>query len=222
MEEAALARGALHDAVSDIDPPPFRESLESIIEDAVLTPAVLTVRTATAVAGTVDREAARSRGAGVQLCYEGLRASRTLTVDDPWTHTGEAVTEEDIQVIAAGTMVARGFQFLAHSGVARDGIEVMRRFGRNRTNELQDVPPPHPSLEIEVIKLAIEAGADLALSSVPAELSEYAEAVARDLESDPLPAPETVDVDIETELQRLLVSQPTVSPREVYHSSTET
>lgn len=223
MEDRPRVREALHDAVGDIEPAPFRDVIDDVLADARLTPAVLTVRTARAISTTADVEAAHRRGAAVQLSYEGLKLTRELADADPWASAAADTTADaDIELIAAGTLVARGFSMLAFSGVAREGIEVVRRFGRNRTNELQGSPPDHPSLEYEVIKLAVETGADLVLSTVSTDLSEYAAALATDLEALPLPEPEAIAVDLETEIQRLLVSQPPISAQEVYHSSTET
>jgi hypothetical protein len=200
MEEVPGVRSALYEMVSDIEPAPFRETIEAIIADASLTPGVLTVRTARVLGPPTSMEAARRRGASVQLKYEGLRLTRHLARDEPWR--GGDLTDYDLDFVVASTLVSRGFYHLAETGVAPHAIEMVRRLGRNQTYETQlEAYPPEPSLEVDIVTLAVKAGADLVLSDIPPALVTYAEGLATDIESKPLHEPETaigsVDGDLE-------------------------
>ena len=98
MEEAAAVRGAALDAVGDVEPDRLRERIRERLEDGSMAPGVLTVLSARAVATrgssdttSVDTDAVADRGAGVQLIYEGLRLTRSLSRDPPWEGDGELV-----------------------------------------------------------------------------------------------------------------------------------
>jgi len=95
MEEAAAVRGAALDAVGDVEPDRLRERIRERLEDGSMAPGVLTVLSARAVAAgsadapSVDTDAVADRGAGVQLIYEGLRLTRSLSRDPPWEREDE-------------------------------------------------------------------------------------------------------------------------------------
>lgn len=200
----------LFEMVSDIEPVSFQREIRSVLAEASLTPAVLTVVTAQSIDPSVDVTAAARRGAAVQLSYEGLRLTRRLSREEPWADAGDH-TDDHVDLLVSEVLVARGLYHLAPTGVAAQTVEIARRFGRNHTNEhLPDATPSEPSLEVDVINLAVGAGADLALDSTPEPLLEYADTLAHRLENDPLPphgqALSGVDADIEAAM-----SQPPVS-----------
>jgi len=95
MEEAAAVRGAAMDAVGDVEPDRLRERIRERLEEGSMAPGVLTVLSARAVAAgaantpPVDTDAVADRGAGVQLIYEGLRLTRSLSRDPPWEREAE-------------------------------------------------------------------------------------------------------------------------------------
>ncbi|WP_246023030.1 DUF7114 family protein [Halosimplex halophilum] len=102
MEEAAAVRGAALEAVGDVEPDRLRERIRERLEDGSMAPGVLTVLSARAVtaggsadAGSVDADAVADRGAGVQLIYEGLRLTRSLSRDPPWERDGALAGERD-------------------------------------------------------------------------------------------------------------------------------
>ena len=197
----------LFEMVSDIEPVSFQRELRSVLADASLTPAVLTVYTAQAIDPSIDVAAAARRGAAVQLSYEGLRLTRRLAREEPWT-TDSDNAEHHVDLLVSEVLVARGLYHLAPTGVAGRTVEIARRFGRNHTNEhLPDATPTEPSLEVDVIILAIDAGADLAMESVPEPLLEYADTLARRLESDPLPAHETALAGVDEDIDSVLAAQ---------------
>ncbi len=206
MAEVDRVNEKLYDAIGDIEPEQFRRELEAIIADASLTPGVLTVRTATAISETADVEAARRRGVGVQLSYEGLKHTRRLARDEPWNGDGD-LTEHDLDFLVAEALVSRGFSYLTHTGVADHAVEIVRRFGRNMTYEQLHEPSTDPSLEVDVIVLAIEAGADLVLQTTPPQLSEYAESFATEIESVPLPTPGRALGDTDDEIRRIVATR---------------
>lgn len=206
MAEVDRVREKLYDAVSDIEPEQFRTELEAIVADASLTPGVLAVTTATAISETADREAAARRGAGVQLCYEGLKLTRRLAREEPWNDEGD-LTEHDLDFLLAEALVSRGFSHLSHTGVAGHAVEIVRRLGRNLTHEQIEQPPGDPSLEVDIVVLAIEAGADLVLPTTPPQLTEYAESFAAEIESVPLPTPDEALHDTDDEIQRIMATR---------------
>jgi len=96
MEEAAAVRGAALDAVGDVEPDRLHDRIRERLEDGSMAPGVLTVLSARAVSvpesdgeSPVDAGAIADRGAGVQLIYEGLRLTRSLSRDPPWEREDE-------------------------------------------------------------------------------------------------------------------------------------
>ncbi|CAI50007.1 uncharacterized protein NP_3832A [Natronomonas pharaonis DSM 2160] len=219
MDETAHARAAFREGLADITPGALRDHLEEVLEDASLTPGALTVATATALDGAVDRDLAARRGAGVQMSYEGLRLSRSLIRTTPWEHGDRE--SGDLDVIAAEVLVARGFEYLAHTGVALDVVEAVQQFGRTQT--LREAPDceavPATRLEADFVRIAVEAGADVALESTPQEVTALAEALAEEFSADPLPTPDVVLADADRRLERLALSHDRPTAGDVSGSS---
>jgi len=215
MTEAPQVRQALRESIRDIEPDGFRSRLRSALSDRPVTPGVLTVRTALAIDGTVNVEAAAYRGAGVQLSYEGLALTRSIVDEDPWVNGDPE--DGDVDVLAAGELVAKGFYHLAHTGVRDRAVEIVRRFGRNHSGADR---PRESSLEFDVIGLAIETGADLAGPTVPPGLLEYADDLAADLESDPLPEHEEALAGVDEEIERIVTTADPMAADDRSQSST--
>ena len=207
MEEAPRVREALRESLREIDPDPFRARLERTLEGRPLTPGILTVRTARAIDGTVATEAAAERAAGVQLIYEGLRLTRRLVETEPWPPAGEG--DPDVDVVAAEVLVARGLNQLAHTGVRDRVVEIIRRFGRTHSRDADGQPldgqAAEPSLEADVVVLAIAAGADLSAQTVPPGLIEYARELAAKIDADPLPDGEQIG-DVADDVDRIVAA----------------
>lgn len=187
MDETAHARAAFRDGIGDITPDALRARLDRILEAASMTPGALTVLTATALNDSIEGDVAARRGAGVQMSYEGLRLSRDLIRTDPWSD--ENSSDGDMNAIAAEILVARGFEYLAHTVVAGDVVEAVRQFGRDQTR--QEAPDTDKTaldrrLEADFIRIAVKAGADIALGSVPQEIEVLADELATELGTDPL------------------------------------
>jgi len=153
MEEVAVVRRVAVDALADVGPQHLRDLLSTHVEEGSMVPGTLTLLVGRA-AGT-DGEGLSERAAGVQLIYDGLRLTRRLATDEPWRDGGEAADRADVEVLAADVLVARGFYLLSRSAAARDAVEVVRAFGRNRTEGAPDA-----NLERDVLELALVAGAD--------------------------------------------------------------
>ena len=199
MTEEGAVSDALWDSLADIGPPTFRSHLEGVLEDQSLTPGVLTVKTARALDGSTDLEASAMRGAGVQLSYEGLRLTRAV-VDERGaldTAVEEAQEEYYLDLLAAEVLVSRGFYHLATTGVSDQAVEIVRRFGRNQTHELDGQSPTEASLEEDVIKLAVNAGADMSTTPVSSAVTSFGERLATELEREPLPDPDDALAGIE-------------------------
>ena len=156
------------------------------------------------------------RAAGVQLIYEGLRLIRRLASDDPWTPAPGATdtdhTSDNVAVLAADVLVSRGFYLLARTAAADRAVQTVRNFGRDQTlarsrdqnveggepDEREDAPTatseredPDHNLEVDVLRLALVAGATCAegVSPAPDALSSVA-TLAQSVEG-PLPGPGT-------------------------------
>lgn len=190
MDETAHARAAFSKGIGDIAPEALRERLEGVLESASMTPGALTVVTATTLDESVELDTAARRGAGVQMSYEGLQLSRDLIHSDPWS--GGDRNEGDMNAIAAEVLVARGFEYLAHTGVAIDVVDAVRHFGRDQTiRETDDAPAElDRRLEADFVRIAVRAGADVALESVPEPIDTVADELAEELGIDPLPETE--------------------------------
>ena len=204
MDATASVRDSLFDSVSHVEPGPFRRELESILTEASTTPGVLTVRTAEVIGRPIEQEELYHRAAGVVISYEGLRLTRDLIRDDPWATRNDNKTE-NLRLLAAEVLVARGLYRLAPTGVAYDAVQIARRFGRNQTNEqVPDAVPSEPTLEFDSIRLAVRTGADYALEEVPETIADHAESVAGQLDEEPMPDPEAATAGFDEEFEAVL------------------
>ncbi len=219
MDETAHARAAFRDGIGDITPDALRSRLEEILKAASMTPGSLTVLTATALDESLEGDVAARRGAGIQMSYEGLRLSRELIHTDPWT--SENPDDGDMNVIAAEVLVARGFEYLAHTVVAGDVVEAVRRFGRDQTRLEEfdaDRAALERGLEADFIRIAVRAGADIALGSIPEEIETLADTLATELASDPLPEPDVALAGLEDRISAAHTS-PETAPQRDYSRS---
>jgi hypothetical protein len=191
VTEVSVVRETLAHSLADLEPPAFQSHLRTTIGDVSLTPAVLTVQTARALEPSVDEDASALRGAGVQLTYEGLRLTRSILSDGPWS-SSEGRTNYYLDLLAAAVLVSRGYYYLADSGVSAEAVEAARRFGRYQTYDQNgDLTDGEYSLERDFITLAVNAGADLALQTVPSSVTAYGENLAREIGTAPLAEPES-------------------------------
>lgn len=214
MEEASRAQDAIQELLGDAEPAPFREHVLQTLADRSPVLGVLTIRTALAADGTVSVDTAADRAAGVQLTYEGLSLTQQLIDDEPWPPTeGEA---PDVDLVAAEVLVAKGLTRLAHTGVRERVVEIVRRFGRLNASETDsDVATDDastsptaradPSLDSDFVVLAVAAGADLAVQTVPPGLVEYARDLATEIEQDPLAADDGLP-DLGDDVARILAA----------------
>ncbi|WP_425606513.1 DUF7114 family protein [Halomontanus rarus] len=167
MDRAASCRRAARDAVADVEPPRLHDVIVGTLDGASMTPGVLTLESAAAIDPTADLEldSIANQAAGVQLIYEGLRLTRRLAHDEPWT-SGDPETEADgdLEILAADILVARGFYLLARTDAAGKAVRTVQAFGRDQTLR-DDVDSDAESatldanLERDVLELAVLAGA---------------------------------------------------------------
>jgi hypothetical protein len=197
MEEAAAVRQAALDAVDDVDPARLYERIEQRVEAGSMAPGVLTLVSAAAVDDAVGHDGVAERAAGVQLIYEGLRLTRILAQDQPWSG-GDAMDWQptavsadraggdgadvkptaaaaaDVDILVADILVARGFYLLARTEAADAAVGVVRSFGRDQTVRREtDDPALDGNLEAEVFELAVVAGTTAAGGSAPVHLREF-------------------------------------------------
>lgn len=213
MEEASIARTASLEAVADVESEPLGDEIGRIVDRASMTPGALTILTARTVdvsgrdGGARDRAAAAAtRAAGVQLSYEGLRLTRQLVREDERWNEDDPL-ESNLALLVAEVMVSRGFFHLARTPVAPRAIEIVRRFSRNQLLEREfDAEPAElgPSLEEDVIELAVRAGATIGSEEVSPVLAEYAGDLARDLDVEPLPDPSDALAGVADTMETLL------------------
>lgn len=219
MDETAHARAAFRDGIGDITPDALRARLDSILEAASMTPGALTILTATALDESLEGDVSARRGAGIQMSYEGLRLSRELIHTDPWTDGDRS--DGDMNAIAAEVLVARGFEYLAHTVVADDVVEAVQRFGRDQTYREEpgaDRAALDRGLETDFIRIAVKAGADIALGSVPDEIDSLADELAMELGTTPLPEAETALTGLEDRIATA-VAGPETPPQTDYSRS---
>lgn len=225
MEEPSQVRRAAREAVEGTTPERLRTRILRVLEAGSMAPGVLTLLSARAAAsenaetdggregetatGTGSTrspmfedptdEALAMRAAGVQLIYEGLRLTRTLASEEPWTHEGADRTAADIAILAADVLVARGFYLLARTEVAPDAVETVRRFGQDQTrrrdpgtvsDETEDLDR---TLEVDALALAVRCGVTAVGSDVPAGLRTFVADLAveaDEADEEGFPAPE--------------------------------
>ncbi len=209
MEEAAAVRGAALDVTADVEPAPLRDHIVSRLDGGSMVPGVLTILAARArsnggsapVAGSDENlvEPVAKRAAGVQLIYDGLRLTRQLSQDEPWTDDGKA--DSNLSILVADVLVARGFYLLARSEAADAAVATVQAFGRDQSvrQETGDTSLDR-NLEADVLELAVVAGATLVDRTVNPRLLEYAASLTN---GSPFPDadaffPETVTDDLAT------------------------
>lgn len=192
MDDAVLARDAARKALGDIEPDALREALYDRLDDASMTPGVLTLLSARAFAHDVDVASFEEQAAGVQLIYEGLNLTRLLAHQEPWATDLDADIDADMEVIAAEVMVSRGFYLLARTDAADRAVEVVRAFGRDQTERASDDGRGEAldrNLEADVFELAVVTGTAAADGgTAPDDLLAYADELARGYDGELPPA----------------------------------
>ncbi|MFC6730963.1 hypothetical protein [Haladaptatus sp. DYSN1] len=176
MEEADAVRRAALDAIREIEPVRLRGDLEAILSTGSMAPGVLTLLCAQAIDGA-EPHAIRTRAAGVQLIYEGLRLTRTLTQNPSWETN---VEQANLDVLAADVLVSRGFHLLARTEAADNAVATVQAFGRDQTLRGEpdaDTDDLDRNLERDVLDLALVAGT----TAVGATISPALRAFVRDL-----------------------------------------
>ncbi|MFC3477487.1 DUF7114 family protein [Halobacterium litoreum] len=187
MEEAEQARVAALEAVEDIEPDGLRAVIDDHVASSSMLPGVLTVLSARVVDGSVDPGAVSRRAAGVQLIYEGLRVTRDLVADEPWAYTDDPDPDDDLDVLAADVLVARGFRLLARTEAAGHAVQTVREFGHEQTDVQEGRTSTARTLEANVFELAAIAGGTAAGGETPVALRQYVVGLADNHGAPPLP-----------------------------------
>ncbi|MBX0295646.1 DUF7114 family protein [Haloarcula nitratireducens] len=180
MEEVAAVRRASLAAVEDVEPERLRERIATRLDDASLSPGVLTLVSAGAARERAfdPADGHADHAAGVQLIYEGLRLTRQLARDDPWT-TGDR-DAADLDILIADILVSRGFYLLARTEAAEAAVEVVRAFGHDQTVQQTTGESLDANLEADICELAAVTGVAAGGSAPTASLREYAAALPDD------------------------------------------
>ncbi|ESP87314.1 DUF7114 family protein [Candidatus Halobonum tyrrellensis] len=193
MDDAERVREAAGEALADIEPTRLRGALTDRLVDAEMTPGVLTLVSARALDPETGVDAIGEHAAGVQLIYEGLRLTRGLAREEPWSGVdldAAGDIDADLDVLAADVFVARGFYLLARTGAAEKAVDTVRAFGRDQTlrRDADDGEGAalDRNLEADVLELAVVTGTAAVGALAPAELLTYAADLARDGD-DPMP-----------------------------------
>jgi hypothetical protein len=211
METADSCRRAAAEAIADVEPPRLHEYIESTLDRASMVPGALTLESAAAMASDEQRvpdadpilrgesdpdgrdhdvDGVLTHAAGVQLIYEGLRLTRALAHEEPWTGTAPEADDGDLAILAADILVARGFYLLARTDAADKAVRTVRSFGRDQTRRTELATEPNDggdpasidaNLERDVLELAVLTGA-VAVGETPSpRLLAVAEALADDV-----------------------------------------
>lgn len=194
MDRVACCRRAAREAVADVEPPRLHDALVDGIDDASMTPGVLTLTSAATADPEANLEdAVAPRAAGVQLIYEGLRLTRQLAHDEPWAAHDRGVddgetddgihgtsdesalgnadedrarrTDADVAILAADILVARGFYLLARTDAADTAVETVRAFGRDQTRR-QEPDADVASLDTQLERDVLELAVRAGAASV--------------------------------------------------------
>jgi hypothetical protein len=204
MDDAVRARTAAREALEDIEPGRLREVLDDRLNDSSMVPGVLTLLSARAFDPGVDLDGIADRAAGVQLIYEGLRLTRLLAHDEPWTSVESETIDGDLEILAADVFVSRGFYLLARTEAADHAVETVRQFGRDQTRRQRGDEGAAASLdrnlESSVFSLAVIAGCSAVDVDAPPSLLEYARSLAHEYDGDLPPATVTLS---ETTAERI-------------------
>lgn len=193
MDTAVRARAAARETVADIEPPALRAVLLDRLETASMAPGVLVIATATGRDSSVATEPLLDRSVGVQLIYEGLRLTRVLAHDEPWTDIDDTEVNADLEILAADVLVSRGFKLLARTEASDAAVGTIQAFGRDQTNRRaadtdDDRAALDRNLEADIFALAVRAGVT-AVGGDPTEaLLADAAAAAREYDGELPPA----------------------------------
>ena len=210
MDDAVRARDAAGEALADIEPAQLQDLLSARLDDASMTPGVLTLLSARAFEPGTAADGVEDRAAGVQLIYEGLRLTRALAHDQPWaalaarrddgapandgtdaSSLADADITADLDIVAADVLVSRGFYLLARTEAADRAVETVRAFGRDQTSRRDpdaDAAELDRNLEADVFALAVVAGTTAAGTDPSTPLLEHASDLARGYDGDLPPA----------------------------------
>jgi len=190
MDEVGAITDALEQALEDIEPAPFHSRVAAAVGERPLLPGVLAVRVARTIDPTADIQTAATRGAGVQLCYEGLELTRSVLRNRAWEDREDTHREN---LLVAEVLVSRGFNLLARTGVVTDAVAIVQRFGRTQT-DLDELGCRHAAepLEVDVLELAVNTGVDLVTDGPPPSVRTHSSEIARELVDYPLPEPDAV------------------------------
>ncbi|WP_338729969.1 hypothetical protein [Haladaptatus sp. DJG-WS-42] len=198
MEEAAAVRHAALDAIRDIEPARLRGDIEAILSAGSMAPGVLTLLCAQAV-DNVEPNAIRTRAAGVQLIYEGLRLTRTLTQNPSWETD---VEQANLDVLAADVLVSRGFHLLARTEAADKAVATVQAFGRDQTRRADanaDTDTLDRNLERDVFDLALVAGTTAVGATTSPPLRTFVRDLTTTYDDVVFPDPELLFTDAVTE-----------------------
>jgi hypothetical protein len=206
MEAVSSLDEVICRSVDEVEPGSFRERLLGVASGTSRTPGVLAIKTAKALEPSVDLESSAARGAGVQLSYTGLELTRSILRRRRWEDSDTEEYYHDL--LAAEILVSRGLYYLSGTGVRQQAVEIVQKFGRTQTEggELGTRHADEP-LEVDVIRLAVDAGADLVMQTTPPSLATYREELARELRGYPLPAPDEALVGVDERLATLVVDR---------------
>ncbi|ESS08534.1 MAG: hypothetical protein A07HN63_01764 [uncultured archaeon A07HN63] len=192
MDTAARARTAARETVADIEPPALRAVLLDRLETTSMAPGVLVLVSATGRDSSVAIEPLLDRAVGVQLIYEGLRLTRSLAHEEPWTDVDDTEIDADLDILAADVLVSRGFSLLATTEASAAAVETVQAFGRDQTTRREtatdDAATLDRNLEADIFALAVRAGVT-AVGGDPSEaLLGDAAAAAREYDNELPPA----------------------------------
>jgi hypothetical protein len=201
MDAVSSLRGVIDGAVDDVEPSSFRDHIREVTDDISLTPGVLTITTARTLDPSLDPETSAQRGAGVQLSYTGLELTRSVLREQRWDGERESYYYD---LLAAEILVSRGLYYLSKTGVRHEAVGIVRKFGRTQADQAAlGTRHADDPLEGDVLRLAVNAGADLATQATPPAIATYRDELVADLQTYPLPGPDEALAGVEERLTTL-------------------
>lgn len=160
MDEVVRVRARAIEALQDVTPPVVEDRIESRLGATPTEPAGVALASARFHGDEPVGAYQLDCACAMLHIYEGLRTTRELIIDEPWSDADSRPHDADLEVIAAEILVASAVSTLARTDAAEATVQVVREFGQYQA--LRDEPTPDSPggpLEQNILELAVIVGA---------------------------------------------------------------
>jgi len=181
MDDAARVRAAARGVIDDIAPSLLHELLDGRLRNSEMAPGVLTWLSARTTSQKYDPEELDRHAAGVQLIYDGLDFTRTVSRSSPWGATVVSPIGE-IWTVSRPACLSHVGSLSSLTEAASKAVETVRAFGRHEANRAVGRSNPDlgdRTLGADGFEMAIIAGTSAAGVAPPSKSAEFAADLAR-------------------------------------------